>query len=58
MKLAIIGATGLLGSTTAFLAGRLNILEEIKLIARKENLLMSHVMDMEHALLPISKQRW
>lgn len=57
MKLAIIGGTGLLGSTTAFLAGRLSILEEIKLIARNQKLLMNHIMDMEHALMPVSKTR-
>jgi len=57
LKLAIIGATGLLGSTTAFLSARLNILEEIKLIARNQNLLMNHIMDMEHAILPVSKTK-
>ena len=57
MKLAIIGASGLLGSTTAFLAGKLNILEEIILISRNKNLLRHHIMDMEHALLPYSKTK-
>jgi len=57
LKLAIIGATGLLGSTTAFLAGRLNLLEEIKLIARNKNLLTNHILDMEHAILPFSKTK-
>jgi malate dehydrogenase len=57
LKLAIIGATGLLGSTTAFTVGRLNILDEIKLISRNKNLLKHHIMDMEHALLPNSKTK-
>lgn len=57
MKLAIIGATGLLGSTTAFSVGRLNILDEIKLISRNKNLLRHHIMDMEHALLLNSKTK-
>lgn len=57
MKLAIIGASGLLGSTTAFLAGKLNILEEIILISRNKNLLRHHIMDMEHGLLPYSKTK-
>jgi malate/lactate dehydrogenase len=57
LKLAIIGASGLLGSTTAFLAGKLNILEEIILISRNKNLLRHHIMDMEHALLPYSKTK-
>jgi len=57
LKLAIIGATGLLGSTTAFLAAKLNVLDEIKLIARNQNLLMNHILDMEHALMPFSKTK-
>lgn len=55
MRIGIIGGTGLLGSTTAFLAARLNILEEIILISRKENLLTHHLMDMEHGNYPYSK---
>lgn len=57
LKLAIIGATGLLGSTTAFSVGRLNILDEIKLISRNKNLLRHHIMDLEHALLLNSKTK-
>ena len=50
MKLAVIGGAGLLGSTAAFCAGQMGVLEEIKLIDIKENMVMSHVMDMDQAL--------
>jgi malate dehydrogenase len=54
MKLAIIGGGGLLGSTTAFYLGSLNILSQIKLIDINENILMSHVMDLEQAFTSVS----
>lgn len=57
MKLAVIGGAGLLGSTTAFYAGSLDCLSEIKLVDLNENMLMSHVMDMDQALSPISDTR-
>lgn len=55
MKLAIIGGNGLIGSTTAFLAAQKGMFEEIKIIGRRKNMLKSHAMDMEHALMPFSK---
>lgn len=57
MKLGIIGGAGLLGSTTAFMVGIKNILEEIKLVDLNKSVLGSHVMDMEQAMLPISKTK-
>lgn len=57
MKLGIIGGAGLLGSTTAFVAGIKNVLEEIKLVDINKSVLGSHVMDMGQALLPISKTK-
>lgn len=50
MKLGVVGGAGLLGSTSAFLAGMKGYLEEIKLIDIKENLAKSHVMDMGQAI--------
>lgn len=55
MKLAVIGGSGLIGSTTAFLAAQKGIFNEITLIGRRQNMLLSHAMDMEHALLPFSE---
>ena len=49
MKLGIIGGAGLLGSTTAFIVGIKDILEEIKLLDLNEGVLGSHVMDMGQA---------
>ena len=57
MKLGIVGGAGLLGATTAFITGSKSILDEIKLLDIKENMVMSHVMDMGQALLPISKTK-
>ena len=57
MKMAIIGGAGLLGSTTAFYAGQLDLLDEIKLIDLNEKMLMSHVMDMGQALSFITHTR-
>lgn len=57
MKLGIVGGAGLLGATTAFVAGINDFLDEIKLLDVKENMVMSHVMDMGQALLPISKTK-
>ena len=50
MKLGVIGGAGLLGSTSAFLAGTKGYLEEIKLVDVKENLVKNHVMDMGQAI--------
>jgi malate dehydrogenase len=57
MKLGIIGGAGLLGSTTAFVVGMKDILDEIKLVDLNKSVLGSHVMDMGQALLPISKTK-
>ena len=50
MKLGVVGGAGLLGSTSAFLAGMKGYLEEIKLLDVKENLVKNHVLDMGQAL--------
>lgn len=52
MKMAVIGGAGLLGSTSAFMAGLKGYLEEIKLIDIKENLVKNHVLDMGQAVYP------
>lgn len=50
MRVGIIGGAGLLGSTTAFRLALLDIVDEIVLIDIKENMVKSHVMDMEQAI--------
>ncbi len=57
MKLAIIGGSGLLGSTTAFLTAQKGIFDEIKLLGRRKNVTTHHAMDMEHALMPFSETK-
>lgn len=57
MKLAVIGGSGLIGSTAAFLAAQKGIFDEIRLLGRRRNMVLSHTMDMEHALLPFSETR-
>ena len=57
MKLGIVGGGGLLGSTTAFYAGLSGVLSEIKLLDVKENMVMSHAMDMDQALSTLSPTR-
>ncbi len=57
MKLGIVGGAGLLGTTAAFCVGEMDIFDEIKLLDIKENMVMSHVMDMGQALMPVSKTR-
>lgn len=57
MKLAIIGGSGLLGSTTAFLTAQKGLFEEIKLLGRRKNVITHHAMDMEHALMPFSNTK-
>ncbi len=54
MKLGVIGGAGLLGSTSAFLAGMKGYLEEIKLVDIKENLVKNHVLDMGQAIYSMS----
>ncbi|MDI9520497.1 MAG: hypothetical protein QM308_04985 [Bacillota bacterium] len=54
MKLGIIGGAGLVGSTTAFLAGIQNLVSEIKLVDLNRKMQMSHTMDMGQAMLEYS----
>ena len=54
MKLGVVGGAGLLGSTSAFLAGMKGYLEEIKLVDIKENLAKNHVLDMGQAIYGVS----
>ena len=54
MKLGVVGGAGLLGPTSAFLAGMKGYLEEIKLLDVKENLVKNHVLDMGQALYSVS----
>ena len=57
MKLAVIGGGGLLGSTTAFLAAKQGLFEEIYLIGRRQNVIKSHVMDMDMTMRALSNTR-
>jgi len=57
MKLGIIGGAGLLGSTTAFRVALLGIVDEIVLIDIKENMVKSHVMDLEQAISEYNQTR-
>ncbi|MDL2236052.1 hypothetical protein LJC07_07940 [Christensenellaceae bacterium OttesenSCG-928-L17] len=56
MKLAVIGS-GLLGSTTAFLAGSKGLFREIYLIGRRQNVVQSHVLDMDMTMRALSDTR-
>ncbi|MDR2133728.1 MAG: hypothetical protein LBP27_01375 [Treponema sp.] len=57
MKLGVIGGSGQLGSTAAFLAGVKGLVSEIRLVDINENLLKSHVLDMNQALSAESNVR-
>ena len=57
MKMAVIGGAGLLGSTTAFCVGYKHLVEEIKLIDIRDNMVASHCMDMTQAFLPFGKTK-
>lgn len=57
MKMAVIGGAGLLGSTTAFCVGYRHLVDEIKLIDIRENMVASHSMDMTQAFLPFGKTK-
>jgi malate dehydrogenase len=57
MKLGIIGGAGLLGSTTAFVLGCRDVLEEIKLVDLNANAAKNQAMDMGQAILPFSKTK-
>ena len=54
MKLGIVGGAGLLGSTTAFVLGMRDVVEEIKLVDLNENAAKNQAMDMGQAILPFS----
>ena len=56
-RLGIVGGAGLLGSTTAFCVAQTGVFDEIILLDIKENMVMSHVMDMGQAMCPISKTK-
>ncbi len=51
MKLAIIGAAGTLGSSTVFCVGQKGLVDEIKLIDIKRNIVETHAMDLYQGLL-------
>jgi malate/lactate dehydrogenase len=57
MKLGVIGGSGQIGSTAAFLAGVKGLVSEIKLVDINRNLLKSHVLDMNQALIAESNTR-
>lgn len=57
MKLGIVGGAGLLGSTTAFILGMRDVLEEIKLVDLNGNAAKNQAMDMGQAILPFSKTK-
>lgn len=57
MKLGVIGGAGLLGSTSAFIAGMKGYLDEIKLVDIKKNLAICHVMDTGQAIYSVSKTK-
>ena len=57
MKVGVIGAAGLVGSTTAFYLAIQNLVEEIVLIDIKENLRLAHSWDMEQAVMDVSDTR-
>ena len=57
MKLGIIGGAGLLGSTTAFVLGMRDILDEIKLVDLNDNAAKNQAMDMGQAILPFSRTK-
>ena len=50
LKLGIIGGAGLIGATVAFCAASEGLFDEIKLFDVRENLAMSHAMDIEQAV--------
>ena len=57
MTLGIIGGAGLLGSTTAFVLGMRDILDEIKLVDLNDNAAKNQAMDMGQAILPFSRTK-
>ena len=57
MKLGIVGGAGLLGSTTAFVLGMRDVVDEIKLVDLNDNAAKNQAMDMGQAILPFSKTK-
>lgn len=57
MKLGIVGGAGLLDSTTAFVLGMRDAVEEIKLVDLFENAAKNQAMDMGQAILPFSRTK-
>ena len=57
MKLGVVGGAGLLGSTSAYLAGLKGYLDEIKIVDVKENLAKNHAMDMDQAVYSFGKTK-
>lgn len=57
MKLGVVGGAGLLGSTTAFVLGMRDVLDEIKLVDLNDNAAKNQAMDMGQAILPFSKTK-
>ena len=58
MKLAVIGAAGGLGSATAFVVGQKGLMDEIKMIDVKMNVVETHVMDLYQGLLDDTHTRF
>ena len=54
-KLGIIGGGGLLGATTAFYAASSGLVDEIVLTDVRENMALTHAMDIEQAICETSK---
>ena len=50
LKVSIIGAAGTLGACTAFRLATLGLVDELVMIDMKENLLKSHLIDIETAI--------
>jgi malate dehydrogenase len=57
MKLGIIGGAGLLGATTAFYCAINGLVDEIVLYDLRENLAISHAMDIDIGVAECSKTR-
>lgn len=57
MKLGIVGGAGLLGSTTAFVLGMRDVVEQIKLVDINDNAAKNQAMDMGQAILPFSSTK-
>ena len=58
MKMAVIGAAGGLGSATAFCVGQKGLMDEIKMIDVKKNVMETHVMDLYQSLLEDTHTRF